>query len=145
MGLHVSRTPHLRPVRSSHTHHPHFHDAPSRRATSPLIPPPAPSRSSLKKPPTSNSTSSTGVGPTPALSPASASSTTVVSNSPSTPYSSNRSLMSLKLRMSRFLPGSRSGSAPSSLSSSRGGTPDLQTPRKEVRFSTQLMEEEDDQ
>lgn len=145
MGLHVSRTPHLRPLHSARPLHTNFHDAPSRRPTSPSIPPPTPIRSSLKMPPTSNSTSSTGVGPALPLLPASASSTTVASNTPATPHSSNRSLMSLKFRVSRFLPGLRAASAPSSLySSPHDCTADIQAPRKAVRFSTQVVEVDED-
>ncbi|KAF8906234.1 hypothetical protein CPB84DRAFT_1960045 [Gymnopilus junonius] len=87
MGLHISRTPHLRPLSSSsypfsqrgsvpHSADPyenHHH----HRAT-PVVLPPPPSRPSLKKPSTSSSSS-------PVISPpfSSASSTTVTSMSPS--------------------------------------------------------------
>ncbi|KAF8916275.1 hypothetical protein CPB85DRAFT_1290626 [Mucidula mucida] len=142
MGLHLSRTPHLRPVngpyhspygRTSAQGSQHQFEALHRISTSPPLPPP-PARSALKKPSTVTSTASS---PTPGLS--TASSTTITSNTPSTPQS-NRSLTSLKMRMARFLPGPRSFSAPSSAvvsadSSPRGSTSDFIPPKKAVRFS----------
>ncbi|KIK61708.1 hypothetical protein GYMLUDRAFT_42738 [Collybiopsis luxurians FD-317 M1] len=136
MGLHISRTPHLRAP--SVPQHPYSQRIP--------LPPP-PSRSALKKPGQASSSA-------PSLDPPSASSTTVTSsNFPSTPRS-NRSLFSLKTRMSRFIPGSGlqtssalSSSSPSPpFSSSRDSSSDIVPPKKAVRFSKStlgLNEQED--
>lgn len=124
MGLHISRTPHLRPVTSrvspSGSDH-HVHANGSHRSM-PVVLPPPPARSSLKKSSTDSSSAM------PCLS--TASSTTVASTTPSTPHSTG-SLASLKTRMSRLLPGSRS-SAPSPPESITEVSP----PKKAVRFST---------
>ncbi|TFK75007.1 hypothetical protein BDN72DRAFT_832712 [Pluteus cervinus] len=162
MGLHVSRTPHLRQYPYSQRHHPsstplhphphhnpnsyHNHpyltpaDPPSRRPSSSTTLPPPPTRSSLKKSSTLNSGSSPRVTNPGFASVASGSSTTITSNSgPSTPHS-NRSLTSLKLRMSRFLPGLRiaspSSSTESSISSSPRNSSEYHVVKKAVRFST---------
>ncbi|KAF5387288.1 hypothetical protein D9757_005804 [Collybiopsis confluens] len=119
MGLHISRTPHLRPTPVSN--HPY-----SQR---PPLPPP-PSRSAMKKPGFS----------TPSFDPPSASSTTITSSTfPSTPRS-NRSLFSLKTRMSRLKPGStlQPSTMPSS-TLSKDSASDLVTPKKAVRFSQSTL------
>ncbi len=138
MGLHLSRTPHLRPAggqyhspygrtsaQGSQQHH-HAQNETSRRTAPSVVLPPPPARSSLKKPGSTVSSANPGLS--------TASSTTVTSNCPSTPQS-NRSLTSLKLRMSRFLPGARCVSAPSSVmgspaSSPRTSTSDILPPEK---------------
>jgi hypothetical protein len=150
MGLHVSRTPHLRPIsrqnyrrnsapRSPSPHHPY---EVSRYVASPRVLPPAPSRSSLKK--TSPVASTSTITPTtmPGLSTASLSSTTVTSLTSSTP-GSHRSVVSLKSRMSRFLSGSRSLPLPVPQSPTLSPTESAVTlpPRKKaVRFSLGLAE-----
>ncbi|KAK1221958.1 hypothetical protein PQX77_015222 [Marasmius sp. AFHP31] len=99
MGLHLSRTPHLR------GHAPNqFHNHPSgfpRSISLPLPPPPA--RSAMKK--THAHAPSGAAGMNPGLAAPSASSTTITSLS--TPHSSNTansvSLTSLKSRMTRLL------------------------------------------
>ncbi|KAJ7155551.1 hypothetical protein C8R43DRAFT_1000386 [Mycena crocata] len=116
MGLHLSRTPHLRGGP------PKAHGQPSQKSV-PLPPPPA--RSSLKKP---------------ALPTASPSSTTDVT-SISTPHSSDRSSASLRTRMTRFLPHThRPGhhNPPSTPSSSTSELPR----KKAVRFSGTVEEED---
>jgi len=147
MGLHLSRTPHLRPVGTPH----HRHSAPAShnhlRCTSPhtrntslsrddfsrhavsLIPPlPAPpSRSSLKKSSMDASTSTITSPVSLGLLAASTSSSTVTSTAPSTPQSS-RSVMSLKLRMPKFTRATK----PS-------GDQEAEAPRKAVRFSTNII------
>ncbi|RDB15782.1 hypothetical protein Hypma_003703 [Hypsizygus marmoreus] len=150
MGLHTSRTPHLRPLslspnpysqRSASASQPSLHksyDSPSRRSNSPFVLPPPPTRSSLKQRSTSAVTSTTLPTRNHAGNfPASASSTTVTSNNPPTPQSSTRSI-SIKFRMSRFLPKSRNSSAPPSMVStavsSPRGSAEFQT-KKAVRFS----------
>lgn len=152
MGLHVSRTPHLRaqpypyaqrnsaPGSQHPLHHTSPYDKPQRRSGSPVVLPPAPTRSSLKKPATSNSASSINPAANVGLMLASASSSTVTSTKQAAPH---RSITSLKFRMARFLPGSRS--APSSMlsspvSSPRGSTSESQIPKKAVRFSTNVEE-----
>lgn len=143
MGLHVSRTPHLGPIskqnyrRTSAPGSPSAFNPyqPSRRVASPCITPPPPSRSSMKKTsPFANTRTSTATT-MPGLSVASMSSTTVTSITPSTP--SRRSSVSLKSRMSRFLPGSRylPLSVPQYPNSS-DSVVDLPPRRKAVRFST---------
>ncbi|KAJ7077880.1 hypothetical protein B0H15DRAFT_557546 [Mycena belliarum] len=127
MGLHLSRTPHLRapPKYPAPASHPQ-----SARPTVPLPPPPA--RSSLKKPAL--------VPPSAFLPAASTSSTTdVTSTAPSTPRSSDRSRESLRTRVARFLPhrglGTAHDPAASARSSPRTSTSDLGVPRKKaVRF-----------
>jgi hypothetical protein len=127
MGLHLSRTPHLRPV--SRRHYPpsqQDHQWQTPRVD-PIPLPINPSRSSLKKSSTQTSAGTT----TPGLSAASLSTTT--STAPSTPVST-RSLVSLKTRMSRLLPGRgrerhRSSSAQEP----------IERPRKAVRFSGSVL------
>lgn len=127
MGLHLSRTPHLRS--SSVPNHPY-----SQRPVAAPLPPP-PSRSALKKP---GKTSSSA----PSLDPPSASST-ATSSFPPTPQS-NCSLLSVKSRMSRFLSGLQTSSAPCSVvpspaASPRGSTSDFVPPKKAVRFSSSVL------
>ncbi|KAJ6518629.1 hypothetical protein C8R45DRAFT_1031 [Mycena sanguinolenta] len=123
MGLHLSRTPHLRggPKYPAPASHPQ----PSHKAV-PLPPPPA--RSSMKKPPLA-STSSTDV------------------TSTSAPNSSDRSSVSLRARMSRFLPFPQRAIPPPSAtpdSSPRTSTSELHQPRKKaVRFNTVHEEDAD--
>jgi len=138
MGLHLSRTPHLRGAPKYPA--PASHPQPAQKPV-PLPPPPA--RSSLKKP---------GLHPPPALLHGSTSSTTdVTSTTPSTPHSSDRSSVSLRARMSRFLPvphranPTTSSSTPdsSAVSSPRTSTSELHQPRKKaVRFSSTVEEED---
>ncbi|KAJ3878341.1 hypothetical protein F5051DRAFT_406117 [Lentinula edodes] len=130
MGLHISRTPHLRP--------PPVSNNPFSERHAPIPLPPPPSRSAMKKPGKPNSSP-------PSLDPHSVSSTTIASsNLPSTPRS-NRSLLSLKLRMSRLLPSNQSISVPpSTLPSPTTSSQDTATnfvpPRKAVRFSTSTLD-----
>ncbi|KAJ7812848.1 hypothetical protein B0H13DRAFT_2382980 [Mycena leptocephala] len=134
MGLHLSRTPHLRgaPKYPAPASHP-------QPAQKPVPLPPPPTRSSLKKP---------GLHPPPTLLHGSTSSTTdVTSTTPSTPHSSDRSNASLRARMTRFLPhrAHPAASTPdsSSLSSPRTSTSELHQPRrKAVRFSSTVEEED---
>ncbi|KAF8074727.1 hypothetical protein FPV67DRAFT_1474731 [Lyophyllum atratum] len=126
MGLHTSRTPHLRPLSRSPSPY-------SRRSASPLVLPPPPARSSLKQPTAAKFAQNT---------PASASSTTVTSKNPPAPKASTNSITSIKVRMARFLPRSRTASAPPSMLSSATSSPrasaEFHAPKKAVRFSTQL-------
>ncbi|KAH7913844.1 hypothetical protein BJ138DRAFT_1145130 [Hygrophoropsis aurantiaca] len=134
MGLHISRTPHLRPSTSPHPRY-SSPSSPSRHnlnmnVSHPRPAPPPPSRSSLKK----TYTPSSSLITTPkssALLGVSPSTSTVASTGPVTPASS---VQSLKLRMAKFIPGYRS---PSSSSLSGSGRP--MTPRKAVRFSTSVL------
>ncbi|KAJ4469581.1 hypothetical protein J3R30DRAFT_3551232 [Lentinula aciculospora] len=125
MGLHISRTPHFRPP--SVPNHPFS----QRHVT---IPPPPPSRSAMKKPGKASSSS-------PSLEPHSISSTTVTSsNLPSTPRS-NRSLLSLKLRMSRLLPSPQSSVPSTTLPSpTASSVTNFVPPKKAVRFSTSTLD-----
>ncbi|KIK08871.1 hypothetical protein K443DRAFT_671928 [Laccaria amethystina LaAM-08-1] len=137
MGLHISRTPHLRPPRHSQSMPPNI-----RRSSSTPMPPP-PRRSSLKQP-ANTLTSSIS---TPPFSSASASSTTITSINPPTPRSaSGRSspFSFPKFRMSHFLPGTRSSSAPSSPNTSRRNSMADLPQKKAVRFS-RVGENDDDQ
>ncbi|EDR14012.1 uncharacterized protein LACBIDRAFT_305356 [Laccaria bicolor S238N-H82] len=137
MGLHISRTPHLRPPRNSQSMPPNI-----RRSSSIPIPPP-PTRSSLKQPATTLTSSIS----TPPFSSASASSTTITSINPPTPQSgSGRSspFSFPKFRMSRFLPGTRASSAPSSPDTSRRNSLADLPQKKAVRFS-QVGGDDDDQ
>ncbi|KAJ3798504.1 hypothetical protein GGU11DRAFT_780555 [Lentinula aff. detonsa] len=131
MGLHISRTPHLRPPPGPN------HPFSQRHVPIPL--PPPPSRSAMKKP--GQTTSSV-----PSLDPHSISSTTVTSsNLPPTPRS-NRSLRSLTLCMSRLSPSVRyfspiSSSTPQSPTASSGdAAPHLVSPKKAVRFSASSLD-----
>lgn len=149
MGLHTSRTPHLRPLSSSPNpysqrnsapgsqYHASPYDKSSRRSASPLVLPPPPTRSSMKNRGTSNTTTSTiNPGNPVDHSPASTSSSTVTSNNPP---SSQSSISLIKFRMSRFLPKPRTTSAPPSILSSPASSPrgssDFHTTKKAVRFS----------
>ncbi|KAJ7066751.1 hypothetical protein C8F01DRAFT_1248740 [Mycena amicta] len=117
MGLHLSRTPHLRSSKDGPVRYP----APPE-PTIKAIPPVQPLRSSLKK----------GHGP------ASSSSTTDVT---STPPSSERSSASLRARMSRLIP--HRGPHPSSTPSSSVSSPRTSTSgKKAVRFSNPVPEDE---
>ncbi|KAF9223959.1 hypothetical protein BS17DRAFT_780290 [Gyrodon lividus] len=169
MGLHVSRTPHLRPIGNPLQRH-SVPSSPSRRnliaamhapdvlphpygsrnssfsalqhATPHSLPPP-PSRSSMKRP--SASTSTLGPPQKPLLSSgASPSTSTVTSGGPATPESS-RPVLSLKHRMSKLIPGYRPSASPpslgraSSFTSSGSDGTRPTTPRKAVRFSTSVL------
>ncbi|KAI0730632.1 hypothetical protein C8Q76DRAFT_715639 [Earliella scabrosa] len=157
MGLHISRTPHLLPPRSSssphlhnHPHHSHNRrsvDSPrshsqlltrpthhTRRAsTSAVILPPPPPRSSLKKttrPPTAESATLA-----PSASDASLSTlTTQTSSGPATPRSAHSAPATsfpgkLRLEMLRLLP-SRKGSF--SAGSTRSDSPGVMTPSSDA-------------
>ncbi|KAF5316140.1 hypothetical protein D9619_006451 [Psilocybe cf. subviscida] len=155
MGLHVSRTPHLRPHAASpygisqvsasgqfsHTGH---------RLT-PIALPPPPARSSMKKTGVAgtltSSSSSPAVSPPLFSSASSGSTTTVTSVTPSRGSAQPRAFAAIKFHMSRFLPhsnNSRSSSAPSSLLSSPDDSPRTSasdyppqhTRKKAVRFNT---------
>ncbi|KAF8216317.1 hypothetical protein K438DRAFT_385173 [Mycena galopus ATCC 62051] len=137
MGLHLSRTPHLRGAPKYPA--PASHPLPSHKPV-PLPPPPA--RSSLKKP---------GLPPPPpaVVLHGSTSSTTDVA-SISTPHSSDTSL---RARMSRFLPqrgtpNSTTTPDSSALSSPRTSTSEIHQPlhpprKKAVRFTSTVEEEVD--
>ncbi|KAJ3538807.1 hypothetical protein NMY22_g5011 [Coprinellus aureogranulatus] len=122
MGLHLSRTPHLRPLSTSRPR--------GKSHLAPVALPPPPSRSSMKKPshsgpplpPPKNSDTLSSTSTRNWKAAFSGSSTTVTSVT--TPSSSAHSLLS-KFRLGRFLPGSRSSSVPSS---SRLSTP-VSSPR----------------
>ncbi|KAJ7672632.1 hypothetical protein B0H17DRAFT_1208667 [Mycena rosella] len=136
MGLHLSRTPHLRGPPKYPA--PASHPQPARPSV-PLPPPPA--RSSLKHP------KSALVPPSALVHGGSTSSTTdVTSTAPSTPHSSDRSSLSLRARMSRFLPHRNPGPAPgfvSTVSSPRTSSSEVDLPRKKaVRFSSIVQEED---
>ncbi|KAJ7245151.1 hypothetical protein B0H12DRAFT_1325385 [Mycena haematopus] len=128
MGLHLSRTPHLRGTPKYPA--PASHPQPSHKPV-PLPPPPA--RSSLKK------------TPPPVLVPvhASTSSTTDVTST----QSSDRSSTSFRARMSRFLPlpqRANPSTTPdsSAVSSPRTSSSELHQPRKKaVRFTSTVEEE----
>lgn len=150
MGLHTSRTPHLRPLASSsysqrhttsHSSNPYEHHV-HKTTPVPFILPPPPTRSSMKKPSASATSSSGSPAIGPPFSTASATSTTVTSLAPPSTHS-HRPFAGLKSRMARFLPNARSASLPTSLissplssarTSSSSGSPQ---PKKAVRFSTE--------
>lgn len=163
MGLHVSRTPHLRPVPNSLQRHPsppprhslpatnqpprvsdNLHDTSSSssqyRARHSLPPPPP--RSSMKK--TSPSVSTLTQSHQFSCSTVSPSTSMVTSGGPPT-QGSPRPLSSLRVRMSKFIPGYRPLSLPSSLgrassfTSSASDSTRPTTPRKAVRFSTSAL------
>ncbi|KAH7890781.1 hypothetical protein F5I97DRAFT_81123 [Phlebopus sp. FC_14] len=167
MGLHISRTPHLRPISSplqrysapstpsrrtmkpvpntssrSHSHVPHGSSSSSAQHHTRHNLPPGPSRSSMKK--TSPSSSTLGPPQQPfVLFGASPSTSTVNSGGPATP-DSPRSILSLKLRMSKLIPGYRPSSSTSStraISFTSSASDDTRpvTPRKAVRFSTSVL------
>ncbi|KAG6850563.1 hypothetical protein H0H93_011762 [Arthromyces matolae] len=116
MGLHTSRTPHLRPLNAESS-------SQSRRSSSPLALPPPPARSSLKQ------TKSNHVTVTLAESgPASASSSTLASTQPLPhPKSPTAAISSIKFRMARFLPRSRISSAPPTVLNSTSSSPRAST------------------
>ncbi|KAF7309690.1 hypothetical protein MIND_00340400 [Mycena indigotica] len=137
MGLHLSRTPHLRSSKDTPTvvrypPPPASHPQPTIKPISPAQPP---LRSSMKKP--------AGYG-----APSSSSTTDVTSTAPSTPHSSERSSASLRAKMARLFPyrgpqPSYSTPSSSAVSSPRTSTSELQHPRKKaVRFSNPVEEEE---
>lgn len=161
MGLHVSRTPHLRPIAgpslpsppprrslnapvhssrgSSDDFHDHETSTPSSQyRTHRSLPPP--SRSSMKKsaPSVSTLTQSPQQCSTSKVSP-SVSTNGPVSQAPSRPLSS------LRVRMSKFFPSYRPLSLPSSLgrassfTSSASDSTRPTTPRKAVRFSANVL------
>ncbi|EFI27351.1 hypothetical protein CC1G_14824 [Coprinopsis cinerea okayama7 len=153
MGLHISRTPHLRPLtstRSPYSQRNHSAPARTRHGHSPVLPPP-PTRSSMKKPTaTVSSSSSQAKLRTPVPPASSPTPTTSSSAAPSSSRSTHSGFSFSKFRMGRFLSGSRSSSAPSSslistpVSSPRQSTSDLEAlQRKAVRF--QNTEDEDDE
>ncbi|KZT07225.1 uncharacterized protein LAESUDRAFT_736490 [Laetiporus sulphureus 93-53] len=158
MGLHTSRTPHLRQPHNSNPPSPHPsapHSAypgenDSRRAsrflkppsanshrrsasTSSTIPlPPPPARSALKKRGTpTTSPGASAVPLTPSVSDLSLSESTLTSNAPSTPRSNRGFSVSKLLRVP-----SRKGSGASSEHSDDDSVSTELTPRKIVRFST---------
>ncbi|OBZ74247.1 hypothetical protein A0H81_06398 [Grifola frondosa] len=150
MGLHVSRTPHLVPVRTPRSRSRHRgeagegegYDPPPRTSmqrrrtsASATMLPPSPQRSSLKKPDTSTATdsaSASALSPTPWTPSASdASLSTLTSNAPSTPRSSRSATAALfsaklQLRMARLLPGRKNSG-----SSSRSASPVVTTDSSE--------------
>ncbi|KAF9054524.1 hypothetical protein BJ165DRAFT_725208 [Panaeolus papilionaceus] len=150
MGLHISRTPHLRPLGSPTyslpPRHPNaFSSNPydlHNHRSAPITLPPPPSRSSMKKPSATVVTSSSS---SPALSPPfsheSGSSTTMTSVTPSS-TNAPRSFSAIKSRMARFLPSSRSAStsSPTSTMVSAVDSPRSSTSiplqKKAVRFTT---------
>ena len=150
MGLHTSRTPHLRPLASSSytfsqrpsvPHSPNSYEHHHHKTTTavPLILPPPPTRSSMKKPSPSATSSSGSPAISLPFSNASATSTTLTSLTPSR---SPRSFAGLKSRMARFLPNARSTSLPTSLASSPLSSPrsssfESPQPKKAVRFTTE--------
>ncbi|KAF8555983.1 hypothetical protein OG21DRAFT_1476276 [Imleria badia] len=167
MGLHVSRTPHLRPVPNPVQRHPLPSPPPRRNPSTPFLPPrvssdnlhdtstsssqyrmrhslpPPPSRSSMKK--TSPSVSTLTQSHQQFLSSGVSPSTSVVTSSGPPTQGSSRSLSSLRVRMSKFIPGYRPLSLPSSLgrassfTSSASDSTRPATPRKAVRFSTSVL------
>ncbi|KAG9313029.1 hypothetical protein JVU11DRAFT_6469 [Chiua virens] len=168
MGLHVSRTPHLRPVANSPQRHPipsppscrslnmpirhpsvspdHFQDTSSSSSQHPTtrhsLPPP-PRRSSMKK--TSSSASTLTHPQQQFLSSGVSQSSSVVTSAGPVTSPSSRPLSSLRSRMSKFIPGYRPLSLPSSLgrassfTSSASDSTRPTTPRKAVRFSTSVL------
>ncbi|KAG6900329.1 hypothetical protein C0993_012526 [Termitomyces sp. T159_Od127] len=121
MGLHTSRTPHLRPLNAG---------LPPVSQSRRVLPPP-PARPSLKQPSSSPATLAEDV-------PASASSSTLASTNPSSKTLATP-MSSIKIRMARFLPRTRISSAPPSVLPSSSPSPrastEIQTPKKAVRFS----------
>ncbi|KAK2463571.1 hypothetical protein APHAL10511_004322 [Amanita phalloides] len=142
MGLHISRTPHLRPLNSSPPQSgqcsPHSPSLPQSRPTSASSNQRAfPARSSLKKSTTVTSSSLMSHSTSASLS-------TATSNTLSTPRS-GRSLSSLKARMPWFSMGFRASppdSAPSRNNSSHANVKHM--PRKKaVRFTGHTPRQED--
>ena len=153
MGLHTSRTPHLRPLTSSSYTFSQRHPAPHssnlyehhHHKTSSLILPPPPTQSSLKKPFPSATSSSGSPAFTPPFSTASATSTTLASSFTPSSSHSPRPFAGFKSRMARFLPSTRSASLPSSLISSPLSSPRISSSKssssrtkKAVRFTTEV-------
>ncbi|KAI0954607.1 hypothetical protein AcW1_006443 [Taiwanofungus camphoratus] len=157
MGLHVSRTPHLRPVRAAPS--PHMRSRPRedagdgagapclrrrRSSASATMLPPPPPRSSLKKPrtPTSPHSAPPSATLTPTASDLSLSGSTLTSNAPPTPRASMPFIPArLQLSMSRLLrvPSRKSNtsmSSPSMTNSDDDKDSAPLTPRKMVRFSS---------
>jgi len=142
MGLHLSRTPHLRPVGtlqhrhsapSSPTHtHLHTRNVSMNRDDRDILPvpplPPPPSRPSLKHPSPSTSTPTTTPPASLSLSAASQSTSTVTSTNSSTRPS--QPLKSLRLRIPKF---------PRPATSPVGNDNGVETPKKAVRFSTSFL------
>ncbi|KAF7308647.1 hypothetical protein HMN09_00714100 [Mycena chlorophos] len=129
-GLHLSRTPHLRPTPKDGSlvsrPVPHPQPTPKPKQPTPNTPVP-PLRSSMKKPGLAGSSSST---------------TDVTSTAPSTPHSSERSSASLRVRMARFIPHRGPGPhppPPSTPSSARSSV----SKQKAVRFSTNPVDEDE--
>ncbi|KAF8159512.1 hypothetical protein B0H34DRAFT_407252 [Crassisporium funariophilum] len=155
MGLHVSRTPHIRPLvaspyafsqRHSATHsanpYEHYHHHHHRASPTPVVLPPPPSRSSMKKPSTTITSSSSSPAFSPPFSNGSGSSITATSQAlPSARVP--RTFAGIKSRMTRFLPSSRSTSLPASMMSSNVSSPRTSSsefsphPKKAVRFTTE--------
>ena len=155
MGLHTSRTPHLRPLASSSYTFSQRHSAPHssnlyehhHHKTTSLILPPPPTQSSMKKLFPSATSSSGSPAISPPFSTASATSTTLASSLTPSSSQSSRSFAGLKSRMARFLPSTRSTSLPSSLissplSSPRSSFKSSQT-KKAVRFTTEEVVDDD--
>ncbi|KAF9265068.1 hypothetical protein L218DRAFT_1076055 [Marasmius fiardii PR-910] len=130
MGLHLSRTPHLRGSPGNQYHTP---PGAFPRSTSLALPPP-PTRSAMKN----THVSSRSTGTNPGLAPPSASSTTATTLS--TPHSSNTMqsmTISFKSRMSRLLVGSKSTPSSLAANSPRHSISDMDmvtSPKKAVRF-----------
>ncbi|TFK51835.1 hypothetical protein OE88DRAFT_1658484 [Heliocybe sulcata] len=155
MGLHLSRTPHIRPLGAAQsvpsgpgTHIPRVHNAysprrsRSNRSASPIRLPPPPARSSLRKttnPVASGDTSDSTSPSTPSLS-----GSTATSTAPSTPRSS-RAFFPLKIvGIPKFLNASRASSISDSSSAkyrtalaADSASEDSEPPsrRKSVRFT----------
>ena len=153
MGLHTSRTPHLRPLVSSSYTFPQRQSAPHssnlyehhHHKTTSLILPPPPTQSSMKKPSPSPTSSSGSPAISPPFSTASATSTTLASSLTPSSSHSPRSFAGLKSRMARFLPSTRSASLPSSLISSPLSSPrsSSKSPatKKAVRFTMEVVDD----
>ncbi|KAG6381662.1 hypothetical protein JVT61DRAFT_263 [Boletus reticuloceps] len=163
MGLHVSRTPHLRPVPNTLCRHPIPSLPPRRNLSTPIQPPrvssdnlhdtspsssqyrirhslpPPPSRSSMKK------TTPSVITLTQSKQQFLSSSTSVATSRSPLTQGSSGPLSSLRVRMSKFIPGYRPLSLPSSLgrpssfTSSASDSTRPGTPRKAVRFSTSVL------
>ncbi|KAN0088434.1 hypothetical protein V8E55_005491 [Tylopilus felleus] len=167
MGLHVSRTPHLRPVPNPLHRHPIPSPPPRRDLSTPSQPlrvspdnlcdtstsssqyhtrhslPPPPSRSSMKK--RCPSVSTLTQPQQQFLSSGVSSPTPVATSAGPLTQGSPRPLSSLRVRMLKFIPGYRPLSLPSSLgrassfTSSASDSSRPGTPRKAVRFSTSVL------
>ncbi|KIO10840.1 hypothetical protein M404DRAFT_128881 [Pisolithus tinctorius Marx 270] len=143
MGLHISRTPHLRSGNPVQRHSPLSSPSLRRLQRQRHSLPPPPRRSSMKKTTASSST----LDPpqkTPTLLSASPSASTVTSGGPLTPGS--WSVRSLRMRMSKYIPGYHRTSVTvasidraSTFTSSGSDATRPTTPRKSVRFSTSVL------